>query len=44
VFEGLPKSEARPNGIDSIRTTDARTFELLDPFYQQFGNKNPLGS
>lgn len=44
VFEGLPKSEARPNGIDSIRTTDARTFELLDPFYQQFGSKNAPGS
>lgn len=44
VFEGLPKSEARPNGIDSIRTTDARTFELLDPFYQQFGNKDSPGS
>ena len=33
VFEGLPKSEWRPNGMDSIRATDARTFELLDPLY-----------
>jgi len=33
VFEGLPKSEWLPNGIDSIRATNARTFELLDPLY-----------
>jgi hypothetical protein len=32
-------SEAGPNGIDSIRATDATMFELLDPFYQQFGTK-----
>lgn len=43
VFEGLPKSDARPNGIDSIRATDARTFELLDPYYQ-FATRKPAGS
>ena len=40
VFEGLPKSEWRPNGLDSIRATDARTFELLDPIYP-FGKPIP---
>jgi hypothetical protein len=44
VFDGMPRSEARPNGIDSIPTTNARTFELLDPFYQQFGMKDAPGS
>ena len=29
VFEGLPRSAERPNGIDSLRATDVRTFELL---------------
>lgn len=31
VFEGLPKSaDYRPNGIDSLRATSVRTFELLE--------------
>ena len=31
VFEGLPKSEHHPNGIQSFNVSAARTFELLDP-------------
>ncbi len=27
----------------SIRAIDARTFDLLDPFYQRFGPKDALG-
>ena len=34
VFEGLPKSEAKPNGIDSLNATSVRTYELLDPLYK----------
>ena len=30
VFVGLPKSEARPNGIDSFTPGEIRTVELLD--------------
>ena len=30
VFIGLPKSQERPNGIDSFRPTDIRIVELLD--------------
>ena len=41
VFEGLTKLAQRPNGIDSIRAADARTFELLDPLYQ-FGSAHPF--
>lgn len=41
VFEGLPKSEQRPSGIDSIRAADARTSELLDALYQ-FGRQHPF--
>jgi len=33
VFEGLPKSNTRPNGIDSILASDALTFEILNPLY-----------
>lgn len=39
VFEGLSKSEQRPNGIDSILAADARTYELLDPLYE-FGSEH----
>ena len=31
VFEGLPKSQSYPNGIQSFGAAQARTFELLDP-------------
>ena len=41
VFEGLKRLEQRPNGIDSIRAANARTFELLDPLYQ-FGSEHPF--
>lgn len=41
VFEGLPRSEQRPNGIDSLLASDLRTFELLDPLYQ-YGSENPF--
>jgi hypothetical protein len=34
VFEGLPATQDRPHGIDSIRAVDARTTELLDPLYR----------
>jgi hypothetical protein len=34
VFEGLPKSEYRPNGIDSLMAESVRTFELLEPLYK----------
>jgi hypothetical protein len=30
VFEGLPKSEYRPRGVDSFRAQNIRTVELLD--------------
>lgn len=30
VFEGLPKSEERPNGVDSLRATSVRHRELLE--------------
>ena len=30
VFEGLPKTEKRPNGIDSLRATSVRRGELLE--------------
>ena len=30
VFEGLPKSEWRPNGMDSLQATSIRHSELLD--------------
>lgn len=31
VFEGLPKTEERPNGTDSLRATSVRRKELLEP-------------
>lgn len=31
VFEGLPKSKERPNGIDSLRATSVRHVQLLEP-------------
>ena len=31
VFEGLPKTDTRPNGIDSMHANQVRTFELLEP-------------
>lgn len=44
VFEGLPKSDWHPNGINSLIATSARTFELLDPLLE-FGKplSNPWG-
>ncbi|HUE79507.1 MAG TPA: hypothetical protein VMN38_07740 [Sphingomicrobium sp.] len=37
VFEGLPKSQERPNGIDSLRATSIRNDDLLERL-QRHGN------